>query len=139
MYAIRSYYVSLARYQPSMPGIIWSIIHDSTGVPDSAEDLSISRASRPSPVSITVKPSSTRYSDRISLAVELSSTRITSYNVCYTKLLRIRKKGGKLRMDGSGFSGFRCNREHIAYKADITAAGVRVITSYSIHYTKLYD
>ena len=59
--------------------------------------------------------------------------RITSYNVCYTKLLRARAE-------------FQCDR------AADSAAGARyqydlviqfhsclVITSYSIHYTKLYD
>ena len=72
-----------------------------------------------------------------------SSNRITSYNVCYTKLLRLGaidtffdyyRNGdieGKLRQSslflndngGGGMIG----------EVDI------VITSYSIHYTKLYD
>ena len=46
-------------------------------------------------------------------------TRITSYNVCYTKLLR--SGGGEHHVDGG------------ALLKDF------VITSYSIHYTKLYE
>ena len=52
--------------------------------------------------------------------------RITSYNVCYTKLLRPLPTAGPLRLvltqKGSGVDFF-----------------LFVITSYSIHYTKLYD
>ena len=53
--------------------------------------------------------------------------RITSYNVCYTKLLRL-DAFAKVRnlVVGAGDG-----REHVA--------GNLVITSYSIHYTKLYD
>ena len=73
--------------------------------------------------------------------------RITSYNVCYTKLLRrwilnvpgngadpcymedpqiiIQKWGGNLRTNT------------INLESDLR--GVNVITSYSIHYTKLYE
>ena len=55
-------------------------------------------------------------------------TRITSYNVCYTKLLRSAL---------AARTGFRQNRlDFIQHLANINAT---VITSYSIHYTKLYD
>ena len=50
-----------------------------------------------------------------------ATPRITSYNVCYTKLLRLFQ--GKNSITGSKI---------ILYRRD-------VITSYSIHYTKLYD
>ena len=53
--------------------------------------------------------------------VEKSKTvndRITSYNVCYTKLLR---------------------EKTLRAKIDMTHPNLVVITSYSIHYTKLYD
>ena len=52
--------------------------------------------------------------------------RITSYNVCYTKLLRLDQHRGCQRGPVQGPGGGRL-------------AGVDVITSYSIHYTKLYD
>ena len=45
--------------------------------------------------------------------------RITSYNVCYTKLLRI-------------------DRDR-AVCVPLVSGGTAVITSYSIHYTKLYE
>ena len=49
--------------------------------------------------------------------------RITSYNVCYTKLLR--NKRGEL--------------DDIPELCTFAKKLERVITSYSIHYTKLYD
>ena len=51
--------------------------------------------------------------------------RITSYNVCYTKLLRSpkREKGREDSRGSGGHSGLQGG----------------VITSYSIHYTKLYE
>ena len=64
--------------------------------------------------------------------------RITSYNVCYTKLLR-----GRLYC-----LVFCCAGNAFRYRSDgLTGLGVYagsengrlVITSYSIHYTKLYD
>ena len=55
--------------------------------------------------------------------------RITSYNVCYTKLLRCPVVAHKL-----GGAGTRALLKH-GVRADL---GI-VITSYSIHYTKLYD
>ena len=56
--------------------------------------------------------------------VPATLTRITSYNVCYTKLLRIMKrtKNTWCVMQTKEI------REHLC-----------VITSYSIHYTKLYE
>ena len=52
------------------------------------------------------------------------SHRITSYNVCYTKLLRVQHFDPlQLVQDPPGLRGHPGN----------------VITSYSIHYTKLYD
>ena len=50
--------------------------------------------------------------------------RITSYNVCYTKLLRFHDR----TLPRSDPSQFRCPLRRR-----------RVITSYSIHYTKLYE
>ena len=69
--------------------------------------------------------------------------RITSYNVCYTKLLRRRQHrwadhaadhgGRRLRHDGVP--------RGLLLHCDTSGhyPGVDVITSYSIHYTKLYD
>ena len=57
--------------------------------------------------------------------------RITSYNVCYTKLLRKR------------FSGVVYSSIFLLYNSSTSASDISmlfiVITSYSIHYTKLYD
>ena len=57
--------------------------------------------------------------------------RITSYNVCYTKLLRRARR----RCRG------RCCRiaDPPAGRRSVRLPGRSVITSYSIHYTKLYD
>ena len=53
-----------------------------------------------------------------------AANRITSYNVCYTKLLRLRRGG----------------RHGDETRAGLPGAGrISVITSYSIHYTKLYE
>ena len=57
--------------------------------------------------------------------------RITSYNVCYTKLLRIAQECGF--QSPSRFSLRFRQRFGMSPKA------LRVITSYSIHYTKLYE
>ena len=67
--------------------------------------------------------------------------RITSYNVCYTKLLRgnyIQSsraivKNGTTGVVGSGGRLISSNAN-----CGIVLVGI-VITSYSIHYTKLYD
>ena len=62
----------------------------------------------------------------------ISPGRITSYNVCYTKLLRIWNRNYTLV----------CFRP-IVLSATILSPGnlqtLNVITSYSIHYTKLYE
>ena len=55
--------------------------------------------------------------------------RITSYNVCYTKLLRY------LIAISTGF----VLAGPVGEFAVVGRAGGNVITSYSIHYTKLYD
>ena len=86
-----------------------------------------------------------------------NSHRITSYNVCYTKLLR---SGSGLNNMGMStryciyvqYNAFRVlhasrrsrGREGLiqkplAAKRVRTSSGTSVITSYSIHYTKLYD
>ena len=57
--------------------------------------------------------------------------RITSYNVCYTKLLRLQGDAAALRL-GEGDIG-RIEQQHPGGPQEA------VITSYSIHYTKLYD
>ena len=59
-----------------------------------------------------------------------NKARITSYNVCYTKLLRP-AAGARARTPRSRRSGWRSCRWR--------PPPHRVITSYSIHYTKLYD
>nr|WP_238995544.1 hypothetical protein [Streptomyces cyaneogriseus] len=57
-----------------------------------------------------------------------AAARITSYNVCYTKLLR----GGRT-------PPLRPDRRTAGAGHPLRAGAERVITSYSIHYTKLYD
>ena len=57
--------------------------------------------------------------------------RITSYNVCYTKLLR-----SLVAILDADKEGFLRSESAIMQVAGRTA---RVITSYSIHYTKLYE
>ena len=58
--------------------------------------------------------------------------RITSYNVCYTKLLRGPSQGGDCADAVEPMS-------QLSPMPRASAIGPRVITSYSIHYTKLYD
>ena len=74
--------------------------------------------------------------------------RITSYNVCYTKLLRPAAGGGRplLRRDHHDRRRHRPrgrNLRHHLHTRPLEhgahAAGGGVITSYSIHYTKLYE
>ena len=61
--------------------------------------------------------------------------RITSYNVCYTKLLRQGNRARSCRL------GRDSHRAGIDAKHSVLGACQpgTVITSYSIHYTKLYD
>ena len=80
----------------------------------------------------------------------MADDRITSYNVCYTKLLR---ESGAGRREAQGRSlRARCRRDgsRIGYADAVQACqsaasgrragdGAVVITSYSIHYTKLYE
>ena len=54
------------------------------------------------------------------------SSRITSYNVCYTKLLRL----GQIE---------KVEEPFIKAQIIVPTEYVGVITSYSIHYTKLYE
>ena len=61
-----------------------------------------------------------------------SGRRITSYNVCYTKLLRIWAPTYRTtRPSCRPWRARCCCRGSMTFR--------RVITSYSIHYTKLYD
>ena len=65
--------------------------------------------------------------------------RITSYNVCYTKLLRVFHHQYLLR-DGKPYIieiTRRCSGD--LYPVPVQPATGVVITSYSIHYTKLYE
>ena len=69
--------------------------------------------------------------DEMSLKVAVGEAdRITSYNVCYTKLLR-----SCISESESSSSAIRSSR--LAESSDSSLSAV--ITSYSIHYTKLYD
>ena len=61
-------------------------------------------------------------------------TRITSYNVCYTKLLR----SFVYMSDAYLFAAPRETRNALS-SSYMTVDTRPVITSYSIHYTKLYD
>ena len=64
--------------------------------------------------------------------------RITSYNVCYTKLLRIAGTGEWIDQYGRPPQDpIAPNRRGIS--PNTIGQFVSVITSYSIHYTKLYD
>ena len=81
----------------------------------------------------------------------VAEIRITSYNVCYTKLLREYRKlletyfGPGMRFEAeSDLEGMRIPHFYNAfyvykYATGISASLALVITSYSIHYTKLYD
>ena len=75
---------------------------------------------------------------------DLVAHRITSYNVCYTKLLRGRH--ARRRRDlgkGEGLGQMRLDELDaliLTFLPDDLGTGVAlVITSYSIHYTKLYE
>ena len=74
------------------------------------------------------------HSDRKNKGIIAPESRITSYNVCYTKLLRY-----IFRLAVFCHNAYCC--EHIVHKVRIHLGLQRqhVITSYSIHYTKLYE
>ena len=64
--------------------------------------------------------------------------RITSYNVCYTKLLRPLMIAGMMSFPKSLVeSGFSSSMRMLSLST--FQLKMYVITSYSIHYTKLYD
>ena len=69
---------------------------------------------------------------------QVARLRITSYNVCYTKLLR---RSVWLPISGWSSSTISPGKSAmvISQAAARAAATRNVITSYSIHYTKLYD
>ena len=62
--------------------------------------------------------------------------RITSYNVCYTKLLR---HAGVACADDRDRRRACQVASHVRQAIQNFLSGVSVITSYSIHYTKLYE
>ena len=68
--------------------------------------------------------------------------RITSYNVCYTKLLRITTNGPDISVYYDLANNSNPDKFVLKGKAALGAEFYipsHVITSYSIHYTKLYD
>ena len=72
--------------------------------------------------------------------LEAFFTRITSYNVCYTKLLRGQRWANvDVELEcGSGVVPFEYSMKNKVHSVQ-WAMGLDVITSYSIHYTKLYE
>ena len=78
---------------------------------------------------------------RLSFLARISpDCRITSYNVCYTKLLRKGKGYEPAEKDPIGYHGVpKFNPEEDCLPKAANATPTFVITSYSIHYTKLYD
>ena len=67
---------------------------------------------------------------------DLMKDRITSYNVCYTKLLRHRRY---LDAENAYKSVVDMGAGLQFYELALYKLGWTVITSYSIHYTKLYE
>ena len=79
--------------------------------------------------------------------LQTNHTRITSYNVCYTKLLRFAKRqpntvsafgmsvGSIKTFEDPGYIFF-VDSNAFVFHQDLDPC---VITSYSIHYTKLYE
>ena len=65
-----------------------------------------------------------------------TGVRITSYNVCYTKLLRTGRIGVGLSPNGEGNQWKTLN---LSGQGSLAGRMEHVITSYSIHYTKLYE
>ena len=70
------------------------------------------------------------------LAAAAPAFRITSYNVCYTKLLRTKSQGLYI---GASLEGAVIEPDNQRNKIYYGRAVTLVITSHSIHYTKLYD
>ena len=68
---------------------------------------------------------------------KVEGDRITSYNVCYTKLLRFIIEEGV--EDVHSQVEFLLTQELGDLGKKIHSGRSRVITSYSIHYTKLYE
>ena len=147
MYAIRSYYgrnvfisglvsffmdISSEMIYPLIPLFLSNVLGVNKSVIGLIEGIAESTAS-------VLRVFSGWFSDKI-------GTRITSYNVCYTKLLR---RGGRAPSNGKRR---RLLRTRIL-KRSLWSPGVHtvsernpsminehtVITSYSIHYTKLYE
>ena len=111
MYAIRSYYESIRSHQVSSPSVAESL--PPVGRPNACNLCHLDRT--------------------------LAWTRITSYNVCYTKLLRPRTLKRLLAEHGPDWPArvLAAVREGQPFAEAFRAA--TVITSYSIHYTKLYE
>ena len=65
--------------------------------------------------------------------------RITSYNVCYTKLLRYEGKEVAIQGDIISLIASLYERQAFIEATTLPSAPIIVITSYSIHYTKLYE
>ena len=64
--------------------------------------------------------------------------RITSYNVCYTKLLRV-SSSGLVTAVSQGVTTIKATAQDGGIYSESEVQVLLVITSYSIHYTKLYD
>ena len=83
--------------------------------------------------------------DDLLINIKNEINRITSYNVCYTKLLRHVDAPLDMRMSQEGLSAKEVINTYSYEQLSkiIFEFGeekfARVITSYSIHYTKLYD
>ena len=82
----------------------------------------------------------------VAAAMANMPNRITSYNVCYTKLLRVSKIFGVNTIAVDKVSCTIADGEFFILlgpsgcgKSSLLNMIVGVITSYSIHYTKLYD
>ena len=119
MYAIRSYYVDF----------------DSSG----RREMKIENLSGFSTISSLVSPSSSAFRARKTSTLCTSSAVITSYSIHYTKLYEsavglATPRMPELRAE-HGAAGPRSASTRTTYVITSSA----VITSYSIHYTKLYE
>ena len=72
-----------------------------------------------------------------------AKARITSYNVCYTKLLRTHSHEDHYGAIGRLWSKLKCPIYATQFTSELINSRLDesslVITSYSIHYTKLYE